>query len=177
MCLLDGYVPHARTMGTIIPIPKPSTAKFRPISYILFLQDAGKDSAHPSDVSATCGLIVSSHKSRIFSCRPPATLPDFTVGGGTIIPLCLQYRYLGAPVRISAALPARCQSHPIVLDLLERLQRRLRPLQWVTNNSSNISIPVARSIYITFIRSVIDSLLCLYSTLSGCLGASGNFLE
>ncbi|MPC45608.1 hypothetical protein E2C01_039313 [Portunus trituberculatus] len=84
------------------------------------------------------------HKNRIFSCRPPSTLPDLTVGG-TVIPLSSQYRYLGAPVRISAALPVP-------------RQRRLHPLQWLTNNSSGISIPVAKTIYITFIRSVIDYL-------------------
>ena len=110
-----------------------------------------------SQASATCGLIVSPVKSRVFSCRPPATLPDFTVGG-SIIPLCSQYCYLGAPVRISAALPARRQPHPVVRDLLDRLQRRLRPLRWLADNSSGISIPVARTIYITFIRSVVDYL-------------------
>ena len=107
--------------------------------------------------SSNCGLIVSPDKSRIFSCRPPATLPAFTVGGN-VIPLCTQYRYLGAPVKIPAVLPARRQTHPIVQDLLDRLHSRLRPLQWLTNNSSGISIPVARTVYITFIRSVVDYL-------------------
>ena len=32
MCLRDGCVPQAWTTSTIIPIPKPGTAKFRPIS-------------------------------------------------------------------------------------------------------------------------------------------------
>ncbi|XP_050706751.1 uncharacterized protein LOC126992111 isoform X3 [Eriocheir sinensis] len=95
--------------------------------------------------------------SRIFSCRPPAALPDFTVGG-TVIPLCTQYSYLGAPVKISTVFPAGRQTHPPTHDLLDCLQRRLQPLQWLTNNSSGISIPVARTIYITFIRSVVDYL-------------------
>ncbi len=64
----------------------------------------------------------------------------------------------GDPVRISLVLPARRQAHPIVRDLLDRLQRRLRPLQWLTHNSSGISIPVARIIYVSFIRSVVDYL-------------------
>ena len=110
-----------------------------------------------SQASASCGLLVSPEKSRIFSCRPPATLPEFTVGG-SVIPLCSQYCYLGAPVRISSALPARRQPHPVIRDLLDRLQRRLRPLQWLTNNSSGISISVARTVYVTFIRSVVDYL-------------------
>lgn len=110
-----------------------------------------------SRTSATCGLVVSPQKSRIFSCRPPATLPEFTLGD-SVVPLCSQYCYLGAPVLISPALPARRQPHPIVRDLLDRLQRRLRPLRWLTNNSSGISIPVARIVYLTFIRSVVDYL-------------------
>ena len=101
--------------------------------------------------------MVSPDKSRIFSCRPPQALPDFTIGG-TVIPLCSQYRYLGAPVKIPTVLPARRQLHPFVSDLLDRLQRRLTPLQWLTNNSSGISIPVARTVYIAFIRSVVDYL-------------------
>ncbi|KAK3883903.1 hypothetical protein Pcinc_011805 [Petrolisthes cinctipes] len=52
----------------------------------------------------------------------------------------------------------RPQDHPIVQDLLGRLQRRLTPLQWLTNNSLGISIPEARTIYIAFIRSVVDYL-------------------
>ncbi|KAK3884718.1 hypothetical protein Pcinc_011036 [Petrolisthes cinctipes] len=50
------------------------------------------------------------------------------------------------------------KNHPIVQDLLGRLQRRLTPLQWLSNNSSGISIPVARTIYIAFIHSVVDYL-------------------
>ncbi|MPC18494.1 hypothetical protein E2C01_011379 [Portunus trituberculatus] len=82
-------------------------------------------------------------------------LPDFTIGG-TVIPLCTQYHYLGAPVKISPARPAGRQAHPLVRDLLDRLQSRLTPLRWLTNNSSGIFIPIGRTIYITFIRSVVD---------------------
>ena len=110
-----------------------------------------------SVASSQCGIIVSPEKSRIFSCRPHHTLPDFTIGR-FVIPLCLQYSYLGAPVKISPALAARGQLHPIIRDLLARLQRRLKPLQWLTNHSSGISIPVARTVYIAFIRSVVDYL-------------------
>ena len=110
-----------------------------------------------SVASSQCGIIVSPEKSRIFSCRPQQTLPDFTIGR-FVIPLCSQYRYLGAPVKITPALAARRQVHPIISDLLARLQRRLKPLQWLTNHSSGISIPVARTIYIAFIRSVVDYL-------------------
>ena len=71
---------------------------------------------------------------------------------------CWRHRFLTAPVKISTALPVRRQSHPIIHDLLAQLQGRLRPLHWLTNNSSGISIPVARTIYITFIRFVIHYL-------------------
>ncbi|KAK3893650.1 hypothetical protein Pcinc_002563 [Petrolisthes cinctipes] len=108
-------------------------------------------------VSSHCGIIVSRDKSRIFTCCLPQARPVFTIGG-TVIPMCSQYRYLDAPVNIWPIVPARPQDHPIVKDLLGRLQRRLMPLQWLTNNSSGISILVARTIYIAFIRSVVDYL-------------------
>ncbi len=63
--------------------------------------------------STNCGIIVSPDKSRIFSCRPPATLPDYIVGG-TVIPLCTQYCNLGAPVKISQIFPAGRQAHPLI---------------------------------------------------------------
>ncbi|KAK3889118.1 hypothetical protein Pcinc_006860 [Petrolisthes cinctipes] len=108
-----------------------------------------------SVASSHCGIIVSPDKSRIFTCRLPQARPVFTIGG-TVIPMCSQYCYQGAPVNIWPIVPARPQDHPIVQDLLGRLQRRLTPLQWLSNNSSGISIPVARTIYIAFIRSVVD---------------------
>ena len=107
--------------------------------------------------ASSCGLIISSDKSRTFSPRPARTLPEFTVGNN-VIPLCTQYLYLGAPVRITPSIPARQRVHPIVQDLLARLQRRLTPLKWLTNYAAGVSIPVARTIYIAFIRSVIDYL-------------------
>ncbi|XP_050709605.1 uncharacterized protein LOC126994322 [Eriocheir sinensis] len=113
---------------------------------------------HSFYVSASsCGPIISPDKSRIFSPRPARTLPDFAVGN-TIIPLCTQYLYLGAPVRITPSIPARQRVHPLVQDLLARLQRRLAPLRWLTSYAAGVSIPVARTIYITFIRSVVDYL-------------------
>ena len=107
--------------------------------------------------ASSCGLIISAEKSRIFSPRPARNLPQFTVGN-SVIPLCTQYLYLGAPVRISPSLPARQRVHPIVQDLLARLHRRLTPLKWLTNSTAGVSIPVARTVYIAFIRSVIDYL-------------------
>ncbi|KAK3893261.1 hypothetical protein Pcinc_002945 [Petrolisthes cinctipes] len=109
-----------------------------------------------SVASSHCGIVISPDKSRIFTCCLPQAGPIFTIGG-TVIPTCSQYRYLGAPV-IWLVDPARPQDHPIVQDLLGRLQRRLTPLQWLTNNSSGISIPVVRTIYFAFIRSVVDYL-------------------
>ncbi|XP_068207780.1 uncharacterized protein, partial [Palaemon carinicauda] len=107
--------------------------------------------------ASSCGLIISPGKSRIFSPRPARNLPEFTVGNN-VVPLCTQYIYLGAPVRITPSIPARQRVHPIVQDLLARLQRRLTPLKWLTNYSAGVSIPVARTIYIAFLRSVIDYL-------------------
>ncbi|XP_064086111.1 uncharacterized protein LOC135201165 [Macrobrachium nipponense] len=108
--------------------------------------------------ASSCGLIISPGKSRIFSPRPARNLPEFIVGNN-VVPLCTQYIYLGAaPVRITPSIPARHRVHPIVQDLLARLQRRLTPLKWLTNYSAGVSIPVARNIYIAFIRSVIDYL-------------------
>lgn len=107
--------------------------------------------------ASSCGLIISPEKSRVFSPRPARILPDFIVGDN-VIPLCTQYLYLGAPVRITPAIPARQRVHPIVQDLLARLQRRLTPLKWLTNYAAGLSIPVARTLYIAFIRSVIDYL-------------------
>ncbi len=116
-----------------------------------------------SVASSQCDIIVSPEKSRIFSCRPHQTLPDFIIGK-FVIPLCLQYRYLGVPVKISPVLAARRQVHPIVSDLLARLQRRLTPLQWISNHSSGISIPVAMQ----------D---CLYSVHSLCGGLSLSYID
>ncbi|XP_064120882.1 uncharacterized protein LOC135225541 [Macrobrachium nipponense] len=107
--------------------------------------------------ASSCGVIISPGKSRIFSPRPARNLPEFTVGNN-VVPLCTQYIYLGAPVRITPSIPTRQRVHPIVQDLLARLQRRLTPLKWLTNYSAGVSIPVARNIYIAFIRSMIDYL-------------------
>ena len=72
-------------------------------------------------------------------------------------PLCRQYLYLGAPMHIPRSTPGQ-RSHPVVQDLVNRLQKRLAPLRWLTNNAAGISIPVATAIYVTFIRSVVDYL-------------------
>ncbi|XP_066974195.1 uncharacterized protein [Macrobrachium rosenbergii] len=109
------------------------------------------------EAASSCGLIISPEKSRIFSPRPVRYLPEFTVGNN-VVPLCTQYLYLGAPVQITPSIPARQRVHPIVQDLLARLQRRLTPLKWLINYSAGVSIPVARTIYITLIRSVVDYL-------------------
>lgn len=100
--------------------------------------------------SSLCGLIISSEKSRIFTLRNLRTLPAFTVGNSAI-PVCTQYVYLGAPVRIYSATPVRQRVNPIVPDHLTHLQLLLAPLKWLLKNATGISIPVARTIYITFI--------------------------
>ena len=118
--------------------------------------------------SAACGLVLSPDKSRVFSPRGPRVLPVFTTGHN-IIPPCTQYLYLGAPARVTPAIPARQRIHPIIQDLLHRLEQRFIPFKWLTNNAAGISIPLARSIYISFIRSVIDYLsptLCQLSKTS-----------
>ncbi|MPC33906.1 hypothetical protein E2C01_027274 [Portunus trituberculatus] len=75
-----------------------------------------------------------------------------------------QYRYFGACVKISSAQPPGRQTHPIVRDLLDRLQKELYPLQWLTNNlefpSLRLSlgltspIPSVRATGPTLIKSV-----------------------
>ncbi|XP_047502951.1 uncharacterized protein LOC125048330 [Penaeus chinensis] len=115
--------------------------------------------------TSSCGLIISPEKSRIFSLLNPRTLPEFLVGP-SIIPFCTQYLYLGAPARVHPTVPARQRVHPIVQELLTRLQRRLEPLHWLTNNAAGVSIPVARNIYTAFIRSVVDYLSPTFSQLS-----------
>ena len=107
--------------------------------------------------TSSCGLLISPTKSRIFTLRNPRTLPAFTVGNNPI-PVCKQYVYLGAPVRILPASLTRQRVHPIVHDLLARLHLRLAPLKWLLNNATGISIYVARTIYTTFLRSVVDYL-------------------
>lgn len=110
------------------------------------------------NAASSCGLVISTEKSRIFTLRQPRSLPEFRLGDGTV-PLCTQYLYLGAPVRITRSTPARQRTHhPIIQDLLTRLERRLTPLRWLTNNAAGVSIPAARTIYITFLRSVVDYL-------------------
>jgi len=97
--------------------------------------------------STACGLIISPEKSRIFSFRNLRALPEFTVGRN-VIPHCTQYLYLGAPVRITPAIPARQRVHPIVKDLLDRLQQRFIPIKWLANNATGVSIPLARTLFI-----------------------------
>ena len=65
--------------------------------------------------------------------------------------------YLGTPVHIPRATPGQ-RSHPVIQDLVNLLQKRLAPIRWLTNNAAGVSIPVVRTIYVTFIRSVIDYL-------------------
>ena len=73
--------------------------------------------------SSACGLILSSDKSRVFSPRGPRAFPVFTAGH-SIIPSCTQYLYLGAPARVTPAIPARQRIHPIIQDLLHQLEQR-----------------------------------------------------
>ena len=62
-------------------------------------------------------------------------------------------------MRIPTVTPVRREVHPVVQELLDRLNSRLTPLKWLTSNNSDISIHVARTIYVTFIRSVISPAL------------------
>ena len=101
--------------------------------------------------SAACGLLISPEKSRIFSSRNLRALPVFTMGGNAI-PHCTQYTYLGAPVRVTPAIPARQWIHPIVKSLLDRLQPRFAPVKWLATNTAGVSIPVGRTLYILFLR-------------------------
>ena len=107
--------------------------------------------------SVSCGLIISPEKSRIFSSRNLRALPPLTVDG-TVIPHCTQYTYLGAPVRVTPPIPARHRVHPIVKDLLDRLEPRFTPIKWLATNATGVSTPVLRTLYIQFIRSVVDYL-------------------
>ncbi|XP_068245268.1 uncharacterized protein [Palaemon carinicauda] len=201
LCLCLGYVPLAWTHSTIVPVPKPGSDKFRPISltscfckgeYLVhflftillhrllsllpntdnttitcYADNICIHSTSPEHLqcflssfyesASSCGLIISPGKNRIFSPSPARNLPEFTVGND-IVPLYTQYIYLAAPVRITPSIPARERVHPIVQDLLARLQRRLTPLNWLTNYSAGVYIPVTRTIYIAFNRSVIDYL-------------------
>ncbi|XP_076062452.1 uncharacterized protein LOC143037784 [Oratosquilla oratoria] len=78
--------------------------------------------------------------------------------GGHDIPHCAQYTYVGAPVRITPATPARQRIHPLVKSLLDRLEPRFAPIKWLANNAVGISIPVARTLYILLLRSIVDYL-------------------
>ena len=107
--------------------------------------------------SISCGLLISPEKSRVLSSRNLRALPAFTLGG-TVIPHCTQYTYLGAPVRVTPAIPARQRIHPIVKDLIGRLEPRFAPIKWLATKATGVSIPVARTLYKLFLRSVIDYL-------------------
>lgn len=103
--------------------------------------------------ATNCGLITSSVKSRVFSTRNPRLLPKFSIGD-SVIPLCRQYTYNGAPLYISRT-PRAQRTNPIVENLINRLDNRLK---WLTNNATGISIHVAKTVFIAFIRSIIDYL-------------------
>ncbi|XP_042889847.1 uncharacterized protein LOC122264841 [Penaeus japonicus] len=113
--------------------------------------------------SSACGLVLSPDKSRVFSPRGPRT--SLSSLWDTVLS-CTQYMYLGTPVHISPAIPARQRVHPIIQDLIHRLERRFLPFKWLTNNVAGVSIPLAKTIYIAFIRSVIDYLSPALSQLS-----------
>ncbi|XP_076054492.1 uncharacterized protein LOC143033183 [Oratosquilla oratoria] len=113
---------------------------------------------HNFNMAATsCGLLFSPEKSRIFTSRSARALSAFTMGGHDI-PHCTQYTYLGAPVRITPATPARRRIHPLVKSLLDRLEPLFAPIKWLANNAVGISIPVAKTLYILLLRSIVDYL-------------------
>ncbi|XP_045123073.1 uncharacterized protein LOC123511337 [Portunus trituberculatus] len=61
-------------------------------------------------------------------------------------------------MRVTPAIPARQRVHPIIKDLLDRLEQRFIPVKWLANNIKGVSIPVAKTIYIVFLRSLVDYL-------------------
>ncbi|KAG0718482.1 hypothetical protein GWK47_052363 [Chionoecetes opilio] len=63
-------------------------------------------------------------------------LPVFSIGA-CIIPLCTQYVYLGAPVRIPRATPAQ-RVHPVIRGLLDRLQKRFAPLKSLATKADDL---------------------------------------
>lgn len=97
-----------------------------------------------------CGLIISTEKTRILLKNASRPHAPFYIDNH-IITECRQYMYLG--VNISGQASA---SNNLVTDLVARLQRRLRPLKLLTGKKVGVSIPIARSFYLLFIRSVID---------------------
>ncbi|KAK7067457.1 hypothetical protein SK128_005660, partial [Halocaridina rubra] len=92
-----------------------------------------------------------------YACKKQLALPAFAMGGN-VIPHCTQYTYLGAPVRITPAIPACQRIHPFVKSLLDRLEPHFAPVKWLANNAAGVSIPVARTLYILLLRSVVDYL-------------------
>ena len=112
-----------------------------------------------------CGLIISPEKSRIFSSHNLRAMPAFTIGGN-IIPHCTHNTYLGAPVRITPAIPARQRIHPIVKNLLDCLQSRFASVKWLATNATGVSIPVVRTLYILFLPSAVGYLSPALSQLS-----------
>ncbi|MPC73445.1 hypothetical protein E2C01_067774 [Portunus trituberculatus] len=93
-----------------------------------------------------CSIILPTPKPGIDKFRPISLLAS-----------ARQYHYLGEPVSIHRATQAQ-RTHPIVQDLLDRLNKRLAPLKWHVNHATGISIPVARTVYIAYIHSLIDYL-------------------
>ena len=76
---------------------------------------------------------------------------------GNIIPHYTQYTYLGAPVRITSAIPVRQRIHSTVKNLLNYLQPSAI-VKWLATNTTGVSIPMARTLYILFLRSVVNYL-------------------
>ena len=77
---------------------------------------------------------------------------------GDTVGVCTQDVILDTLVRILSSTPARHRVHPVIQDLLTRLQLRLAPLRWLLDNATGVSISVAKTIYTTNIRSVVDYL-------------------
>ena len=67
-------------------------------------------------------------------------------------------------MRITSVTPARRRVHPIIQEL-HRLDHRFVPFKWLSNSIAGISIPLAGTIYIAIILSVIDYLSPVLSQL------------
>lgn len=77
---------------------------------------------------------------------------------GRTITHCSQYPYLGAPVRVIPTIATRQRIHLIIKDLLDRLQQRFTPVKWLAISAAGVSIPVAKTIYVMYMKCVVDYL-------------------
>lgn len=112
------------------------------------LQELLNDFAHSA---LRCGLLISTDKTRI-QINSSLPHPSFRINNH-VIPECRQYMYLGVSTNTVAHASTMAG---YVTDLVARLRQRLKPLQYLTGKKVGVAVPIARSFYLQFIRSVID---------------------